>query len=1165
MAKKTKAPSGFSIWRDGANFYLSWKIKAKNSNDGQKRRYRVNNGKWSSSKALGAKTTKTSVKVDRTSITSVTIQIQDNQDKSKSGKVKDLKASAWAGATFNFKKPPKPICSMALSETAWNVCDVAYSHAGNDFTTGDNIWFIRTECQTTFHSENEKDNWITHNLYLGESGSFSKREDTLPLSTDLAYVRRFRFRILGRAGYNEGDYVTCSHYYSTPYTPVIKSVSISENDSGGIVCNSRWYSKSDEFHPIDQTIFQYGIAVPGPNMSCPSDITWVDRPVAMDTPGDKVEDGDNFYIDTTIDLDKCLFARVHNTHDNNSSYSKPMLATGLVTTLKAPSNFGIPDFDPLTFRVVVHAENESEVPDANLAIVFRGTKAGDGTDQVIGILPKGVEDMTVQCPNWSEFDEYNFGVYAFVGDFGNYVKTEDERVYLDKDYYTRTGNEEQTATPISNPTGNPHDQGYYELYNDDEYFITDDTKVVPNKTYYTLSEFIPYSYTLVNEPVTPELDQYYELRPYAVKETDFEYDGQTLTYQTYEIPNIKMRSRTIWRGGDLPSAPDINVTTPRAEVATVTWTWPWKSADIAELSWSDQDDAWESTEPPDTYRVANVHAGKWNIHGLTAGMSWYIRVRLIKTTNGVENAGPWSRIATLDMASTPNAPVLTISKKAVTHDGAFTISWEYDSDDGTDQKSAVLRYATLSPSGEVIYGEEIESDLGTVRSIDIIPDDRGWTTGEKYGFVLKVISETGKHSPWSGIEFITIANPLETEILSTSLEDVYSLVQETELIEDKIYYTRSGLEEPYTYTEVVSPVESELETYYEKMSNCLTKMPFNVSASITGGSESGYSSLFVIERAAPYFVDRPDETTYTGYIGETVYSDEILNPSNISINQTDLIGYLDDGAQYVAKVIAFDDLDQTVESDPIEFTVRWKHQATPPDAEIEFDEEYSVVKIKPTIDPEKYEEGDTFDIYRLSVDKPTLIVKGGTFGETYVDPYPTIGEFGGHRIVTITANGDFISDDDDTDMAWIDTDIEEGDYFESDFGIINYGEGTYEMLYNVDLSTQWNKDFKETRYLGGHIQGDWNAGVSRTSSISSLAYRPEDSDTIEIFRRLADYPGICHVRTLDGSNYYADVQVNESYSHDSPDLISYSFNITRVEGDGYDGIELKEWEKIISQ
>lgn len=1159
--KKTAAPSGFSIWRDREWINLSWKIKAKNSNDGQKERHKINNGKWSRTTALKKKATKTSVKITTDSVSSVRIEIQDDQDKVKKKKVKDLKPSKWAGATFAFYIPPKPVCSMELDETFWNACNIAHSHEGDPFTTGDHYWFQKTECETTFHSENEPDNWVVHNSNMGEAGSFQKREDTLPLASDLAYVRRFRFRIKGKRGYT--NYATCSHYYSKPYTPIMKEVIMAQNDSGGIVCNAKWYSKSDEFHPIDKTTLQYGIVTPGPNMSCPSDISWVDRPVALDTPGEKEEDGDHFLIDTIIDYDKCLFARVENTHDRNNVYSKPMLATGITTSLTPPANFGIPEFDVHTFRVNVHAENESAVPDANLAVIFRGTKNGEGTDQIIGIMPKGVEDSTIQCPNWTEFDEFNFGVFAFVGNFGNYVKTEDTTVILDKDYYTRTGDEEQTATPIENPTGNPKTNGYYEKF-DDEYFLTEDTTVVPGKTYYSLSEFIPYVYTLVNDPVTPELDQYYELEPYSVKETTFIYDGVELNYQTYEIPNIKMRSKTIWRGGDLPSAPDVVVTTPRAEVATVTWTWPWKSADIAELSWSDQDDAWESTDPPDTYRVSNIHAGKWNIHGLTAGITWYIRVRLIKTSGGTESVGPWSRIESLDMASTPNAPVLTISKKAVTHDGAFTISWDYTSDDGTDQKSAVLRYASLTPSGEVIYGENIESDLGTARSIDIIPDDKGWTTGEKYGFVLKVISESDKHSPWSGIEFITIANPLEAEILSTSLEDVYELTQDTEIQEGKTYYIRSGIEEPYVYTEVVDPVISDIETYYEKYSNCLTKMPFSISSSISGGSETGYSANLIIERAAPYFVDRPDETTYTGYIGETVYADVIDDPENIVINQSDLIGYLDDSAQYVARIIAYDDLDQTVESSPIYFTVRWKHQAAIPDATVVFDPDYSVMKITPTIDPEKFEEGDTFDIYRLSVDKPVLIVKGGTFGETYIDPYPTIGEFGGHRIVTVTANGDFTSNDEESDMAWIDTDIEEGDYFESDFGIINYGEGTYEILYDVDISTQWSKDFRETKYLGGHIQGDWNAGVSRTSSISSLVYKPEDYDTIEMFRRLADYPGICHVRTLDGSNYYADVQVSENLTHDRSDIISYTFNITRVDGDGYDGIELSEWEKIIS-
>ena len=99
--------------------------------------------------------------------------------------------------------------------------------------------------------------------------------------------------------------------------------------------------------------------------------------------------------------------------------------------------------------------------------------------------------------------------------------------------------------------------------------------------------------------------------------------------------------------------------------------------------------------------------------------------------------------------------------------------------------------------------------------------------------------------------------------------------------------------------------------------------------------------------------------------------------------------------------------------------------------------------------------------------------------------------------------------------------------------------------------------------MGGHIQGDWNAGIHRDSTINSVILREDDEETAIMFRRMAEYPGLCHVRTLDGSNYYADVQISESIPHDETPTNPYSFKITRVDSDGYDGIELSEWNRII--
>ena len=330
----------------------------------------------------------------------------------------------------------------------------------------------------------------------------------------------------------------------------------------------------------------------------------------------------------------------------------------------------------------------------------------------------------------------------------------------------------------------------------------------------------------------------------------------------------------------------------------------------------------------------------------------------------------------------------------------------------------------------------------------------------------------------------------------------------------------------------------------------LTEMPLTVTA--TGAGDGGMTTVS-IERAEAYHVSRPDETEFDGYQGETVSVVSQMGEGQIIINRDDLIGYLDDGAAYRLVANVQDGLGQTATSS-MEFVVDWEHQAVVPGGTVEIDNENIAAKITP-VAPDGALSTDTCDIYRLSVDRPMLIYAGAEFGGTYVDPYPTIGEYGGYRIVTKTADGDYITES--NELAWLDVEAE----VENDYNIIDFGTGRVMLMYNPDVSGQWSKDFKETKYLGGAVQGDWNPAVSRSGSVASVAVTYQDQETIEAMRRLAVYPGICHVRTKDGSSYAANVEVSESYTvQNGHKLASFSLSITRVDPSGYEAVTLSEWE-----
>jgi hypothetical protein len=230
-----------------------------------------------------------------------------------------------------------------------------------------------------------------------------------------------------------------------------------------------------------------------------------------------------------------------------------------------------------------------------------------------------------------------------------------------------------------------------------------------------------------------------------------------------------------------------------------------------------------------------------------------------------------------------------------------------------------------------------------------------------------------------------------------------------------------------------------------------------------------------------------------------------------------------------------------------------------PEAEAEPIEEYNAMMITP-IPPNGTAEGDTFDIYRLSADKPELVVEGGEWGTTYVDPYPAIRELGGHRVVFKTKNGDYITED--NNLAWINLAKDEDDYIDRDCSIIDFEGAELIVRLNMSVSDEYEKQFTETRYKGGSVVGDWNKGISRKGAVKAVALA-EDLDTVLTLRELARYEGVCHVRTPNGTSYAADVQVDLDQSfEDVEKAVSFNLTITRVDGQELDGMTLEEWQEM---
>lgn len=573
-------------------------------------------------------------------------------------------------------------------------------------------------------------------------------------------------------------------------------------------------------------------------------------------------------------------------------------------------------------------------------------------------------------------------------------------------------------------------------------------------------------------------------------------DGVT----TYDI-DAYMESDLIMQSGTTAQAPS-NVTLSKSgDDVRVSWQNNWTDATDIELSWSENQFAWESTDQPDTFSIDNPYLTNWRISGLETGTTWYVRVRAFVEDSNLKAYSPFSPTVAINLSSAPSIPTLALSQGVVPIGGNVTASWEYASTDGTPQDEARI-YS---------YANGAYTLIATTQTQEYI--DLKFDTAGTYQLCVEVISASGQSSGKSPLINLTVAEPLVCT-MTNSLQDVT--------------VTEDG------DTRVV---------------RALTALP--LTATVLGAGTGGTTSL-VITRAAAYYLERPDDTETDGFLGETILNHTQTGNEQISIDYDSLIGSLDDGALYTLTAIVTDNIGQSA-SVSEDFEVLWSHQAIMPEGSVLMDSDSYAAIITP-IAPSGAITTDVCDIYRLSSDKPLLVYRGATFGQQYVDPYPAMGENGGYRFVFRTADGDYTT----ADNALAFYDNNDGTF--APIGtIFNYGGETLVLPYNLEVSHQWEKDFITEKFLDGSIKGFWNAGISRSGSVSTVSVPAAEEGIISALRRLAEFDGRCHVRTPDGSSFAADIQVSESCSYDTGGkIVDFQFSITRTDSEP-EGIDYADW------
>lgn len=1033
MAKKKKksaAPSGLTISRDGLKFTIEWKIPSKGYGAGQWLWYRLRtkkNGstKWTWGKwkkiSVGHKATKKTVSLDKTKyypVTSTRLNAIEFKVKGKSSDDKKYTYTATSSThTREIDKPNNPSVSYSLDSTGANKGTFSWE---TNCSSNDKKHFSKTQVQTAimknYKGEISKATF-SNASYTAASGSWSITEDGSPTQSN-TYCRIVRVKAKGVAG--DSDWKYAYHYYSIPERPVIQKTGSKAIGSSSRYVWADWTQNRPKDRPVDSMELQYAIDVPesgerytGTSWNTGVTVVYHDSTVSGD-----------FNTDDGIAEDQIMWTRVQSTHDKKYAYSEPRVAAR--GPLKSPS------FDTVsatgTTLTINSIERNTEVPDAKTAIWM---KIGNEEKGIIAITDKE-GTITVACPDVSSGAEYQIALKNFTG----------------------------TSTPQNGASG----------------------------TTYKLSPLMQSGWI------------YSETRKIAV--------------------------------------PPKNITAMAVASDTVelTWDWSWKNADAATIAWADHEDAWISTDAPTTYDVEDKET-TWHIGSLESAKTYYFRVRLRDTSGEEEVISPWSDVASVSLSETPTTPTLATSENYLAMDDTVICSVGYTGNSKASIKIAesINDEIVKKPDGSIVVlmmSSGMETLSETIENINKIYttnglSDKVWNTGETHYLKAMVTASGGKEGTWSDSVAVEI-------VAKPTIENVA-----TNLVSEKMTYNTS---------DVVSESGENVSVTADGTINYLEQLPLAVTPSF--GQSVGEANIKV-SRNRDYYILRPDGLKEQHFEGEIVASFTGSETDSYTIEIDDLIGQMDDGAEYGIQVTFTDIYDHTVTTE-IPFVVRWKHQPEVPSAivnMIEDNKTASVVVSKPSA----YVDGDTFNLYRMSVDRPELILENGTYGQKYIDPYPALNEYGGILVVNKTANGDYITSD--NSFAWLYNEFS----IEYKKAIIDFDGESIEIQYNIDCDNSWDKDFERTVYLGGSVQGDWNPAVTRDLKLDAVSISLTEPTMIEQMRRLATYPGICHVRTPDGSSFSCDIQVSEKKDHDNKMRTDFSLTIKKVDSEEMDAITEEQW------
>ena len=534
--------------------------------------------------------------------------------------------------------------------------------------------------------------------------------------------------------------------------------------------------------------------------------------------------------------------------------------------------------------------------------------------------------------------------------------------------------------------------------------------------------------------------------------------------------------------------------------------WPNDDSTGTEISWSVHEDAWESSEQPSTALITwkdatsqgnYANSASFTIYGVEQGQEVYVKARrYYQDDDG--NIVDYSAYATAAsdtmwpyVPAMPPSEVQLIAPAFVPRGADVPLTWTFKSD--APQTAWVVYAVTETTENDVTSITSREGVLSGEDSFGACTVPADMLSGDSVKLTVSIT--TGSEWAESQVAEVMFADAPALEVTYPSANDPdYQTTWPLLLEQPMALYCQSDTGDDLLHVRVLSngvsydmPDGSYSQAEGEPVFDAWLQPAW-------GESDGSYYTVAALPSDVP-FVD----------VGVYTWEATAQNATTGLLSET--------------------------QSGQVK--VRWAHQAHMPGDEtsITVYADARAAEITPA-PPSNVSPSDVLDVYRMTPDGIDLVAEGVRYGSALMDNHAPFGE-GTYRIATRTVDGD---------VAWRDVEYS----LPCNNLRFDWDGRSVELPYNIVRQDSWSKDFEQRAHLDGERVGFWNAGASRSASLSTDMVKFSSKADQALVRDLATYAGPVFVRLPNGCAYQANVDVggmDESYNSS---VVPVSFNASQV-------------------